>query len=351
MAGPSKARSPGPAASLPTFTRAMSPALLGTAIKASTNTARERVAPSALAKSWTEVLDCIPSAYKEALHKSFKDLHSRALKFHNCEAAYEKLHAGQNDAKPPPPVQGLHEPHWQVTKEFRDSEKGTSRLQDIAAAHQNYVTLAWEAGLELKGAELAFHQNRVLTESWWPPILAIADDVYNKMDRRGPRVIPAVEGQEMTVVYKESAILIQEHKDFVEGLPNLCLRVFAIKKARVVADANKLRRKAVLKDAADVDMANGTNTDSNVVKAMVQAEVRKFLSKNPQQTKGTPPSKGAKVKAPKLFVCKHKGKTGHTDPKTGLAAPLHYGPKQKQRNQGGKNKGKGKQGESSKQSK
>jgi hypothetical protein len=70
----------------------------------------------------------------------------------------------------------------------------------------------------------------------------------------------------------------------------------------------------------------------------------------PQTSKGTAPSKASK-KAPKAFVRKHKGKTGHTDPKTGLAAPLHYGPAQKKRNQGGKNNAKGKQSGSSKQSK
>ncbi|CAE6363895.1 unnamed protein product [Rhizoctonia solani] len=102
----------------------------------------------------------------------------------------------------------------------------------------------------------------------------------------------------------------------------------------------------------NLKMADGTKTDSKLVQQMVQAEVRKFLAKNPQQAKGTPPSKGAQ-KAPKPAARKWKGKVGHTDPKTGLAAPLHYGPKHKNRKgqAAGKNKGKGKQPESSKQSK
>ncbi|KAH7320509.1 hypothetical protein B0J17DRAFT_560215, partial [Rhizoctonia solani] len=61
-----------------------------------------------------------------------------------------------------------------------------------------------------------------------------------------------------------------------EALPDLCLRVLALEKAKVLADANKLRNKAKLKEAADVEMADGTKADSLAVKQMVQAEVRKM---------------------------------------------------------------------------
>ncbi|CAE6470838.1 unnamed protein product, partial [Rhizoctonia solani] len=145
--------------------------------------------------------------------------------------------------------------------------------------------------------------------------------------------------------------LALEHKNVRAAVPDLCLRILAIEKAKVVAEANKLAAKVALKEAADVDMADGTNTDNRAVQQMVQAEVRKFLAKNPQQAKGTPPQKGAQKNAPNPAKRKWKGKVGHTDPKTGLAAPLHYGPKQKQRSNAGKNKGKGKQPESSKRSK
>ncbi|CUA75313.1 hypothetical protein RSOLAG22IIIB_11641 [Rhizoctonia solani] len=356
MAGPSRARSPAAAAPFPSFARAMSPAVIGTIVHAHREEAPARVGASAMAKSWTEVLDCVSPAYKEALRELFKDLHGRAIKFHACEAALEWLKAGQNDAKPPPPVQGLHEPHWQVAKEFALSEGGSHLLTDISSAHQNYVSAAWEAGIELKKAEHAFHLNRLTTESWWPPILAVVEDVYSKMDRLAP-AFAQVEGQE-AVVYEESHALALEHSRLKEALPDLCLRVLALEKAKVLADANKLRNKAKLKEAADVEMADGTKADSLAVKQMVQAEVRRVLAQNPQQAKGTPPSnankgkgKGAQVKAPKSFVRKHKGKTGHIDQKTGLPAPLHYGPKQKQRRQGGKKNGQGKQAGSSKQSK
>ncbi|CCO31953.1 hypothetical protein RSOLAG1IB_10512 [Rhizoctonia solani AG-1 IB] len=349
-AGPSRLRSPAPAASFPSFSRAMSPALMGTAIKSGASSAHERVAASALAKSWTDVLDCVPSAYKEALREPLKDLHSRAVKFHASEAAYEKLCAGQNDAKVPPQVQGLHEPVWQVAKEFKASEAGGHMLTDIQAAHETYRSSVWEAGLELKKAELAFHKNRLTTGEWWPAIEVVANDVFSKMDRLAPVVIPGSEGQEVTVTYNESSTLALEHKQLLQILPDLCLRIIALEKAKVLAEANKLRKKAELKEAADVEMADGTGTDSKEMRALVIAEVRKELAKHPQASKGTAPSKASK-KAPKAFVRKHKGKTGHTDPKTGLAAPLHYGPAQKKRNQGGKNNAKGKQPGSSKQSK
>ncbi|CAE6373056.1 unnamed protein product, partial [Rhizoctonia solani] len=278
MAGPSRVRSPAPAA-FPSFARAMSPAVFGTAIGAHQDTSHALVGPSALAKSWTEVLDCVPSAYKEALRASFKDLHSRAVKFHACEAALEKLKKGQHDARPPPQVQGVHEPRWQVAKEFAESTEGLTALREITEAHEAYTTAVWSRGVELKKAELAYHTQRLTTESWWPPILAIIDDVYRKMDRDAPVIQQeASEEAELVIGYQESSSLALEHKNVRSAVPDLCLRILALEKAKVLGEANKLKAKVQLKETADVEMADGTKTDSKLVQQMVQAEVRKFLT-------------------------------------------------------------------------
>ncbi|KAH7337898.1 hypothetical protein B0J17DRAFT_629404 [Rhizoctonia solani] len=341
MPAPSQPRSPRAGPSFPLFARAMSPALLGNVLHAPATTERERVAASAHARSWTEVLDCVPVAYREALRASFKDLHSRAVKYHAADAAHDRLRAGLSNQKPPPPVQGLHEPHWQVSKEF--SESSPELLSDIKASYEMYVEATWKQGVELKRQEVEFLAARLTTEKWWPQIREIADSVYKAFDKKAPVMGEVAEGQTGVTGYADSEILKAEHASFIE-------------RARVAAEALKLAKKAELKATADVEMSDGTSTSNTVVKAMVQAEVRKILAQNPKTGAGNPANPkgkgkatGGKVRIPKGIKAM-KGKVGHTDPKTGLAAPLHYGPGNKKR-QPKKNAPKQAQAGSSKQSK
>ncbi|QRW10336.1 hypothetical protein RhiLY_09335 [Ceratobasidium sp. AG-Ba] len=314
-----QARSSAAAPAFPSFARAMSPALVGHMTTAASADADRRMAASGHAKSWTELLELVPVAYRDTLREPFKALNSLVEKHHNVQRVVARLGESMNKGELPTQVKGIHEPLWQVSKEFRAQEAGSQMLTAITAAHTSYVDQAYKAVGNSKP------RRKPSSSPNWPTTCG--------SQTLAP--IPIAEAEQVEgqapVDYREDPWRKGEMTRLVADLPAFGTRIIEIGHAKVIAENAKVARKAAIKDAADVEMdVDDKPMSPDAIKAMVGAEIKRALNQNPI---AKPAPKG---KAPKLgpIARKGKGKTGHTNPKTGLAAPLHYGPAQKSRKQG-----------------
>ncbi|KIJ04348.1 hypothetical protein PAXINDRAFT_159400, partial [Paxillus involutus ATCC 200175] len=89
-----------------------------------------RLATLSLTSSFGEIMGLVPSDYREALRPDMRALSDLASKRVSVENGLLRLKRHKAQGTLPPQLAGLHNPVWQVTKEFSDA--ASEYLQELS---------------------------------------------------------------------------------------------------------------------------------------------------------------------------------------------------------------------------
>ena len=268
---------------LPSFTRALSPAVAGTVLaETSAGTVSERrEAALALARSFDDVVQTVPVDYREVLRVPLREIYDTAGRWCEVKGQLARLQQHQAAGTYPTTLSGKA-PTLQLSKAFLEAGGDAPTFgNNVNAGYEQFRKDALAQQVAAKLAEVAFLEGKLKPETAVPKLMRLVaqhwatqlearykSPVYdnNVVDNEGNIVITD------WVVF-EPAVKLRDR--MISGTSRLHHTCILLQENRVVREHQKREAKKSLKDAADVEMGDAqapATTDESI------ADLRKSVA-------------------------------------------------------------------------
>ncbi|OBZ70930.1 hypothetical protein A0H81_09489 [Grifola frondosa] len=309
----------------------------------------------AMAKTFGEVVDCIPTVYREPLRIPLRQILDMQDSLNRASSTLRKLKAHKAAQTFPSQLAGVKEPVFQVTKGFLGTEEYDPLHAKLGALTLEYKNEALDAAIALKQAETLHLTAQISSDKVLPVLIDIVTGVFEVEyeKRQIPKATSGPKGEMvLTGEWEKSPAIKSQYQRLCGDLSMIVNAIMQLEQSKEDASIAKEEAKKKLKAVADVEMADaqaGATLDKKISDA-VQAAFKKFAP--PAQAKGkqTQP-KGKGTGGPyTAFLALHKAGLTGPHPLLGKKSTAKAEKKKgnasdsakKQNKSGGSGKGKGK---------
>jgi hypothetical protein len=260
------------------FSRHSSPAVQGTAALSANKESSARLTALGLADAFGEVLQCIPSSYRETLRPHLRELADVASKADGVRQSLNKLRRHKAESTWPPQLLGVHKPKFELTKQFAETNPDGVAVMDDAFAQ--FRSDALDSAIELKEAEQVYLDGLLQPQTYLANLLTILHHGYEmiKEKHQQPVFANAPGGEKHITGWKYSLIFQNEYDRLCEDLSAISSRLVLIERSKGQAEESKKIAKKNLKAQADVEMGDAT-TSSASISDIVQKELAIAMKK------------------------------------------------------------------------
>jgi hypothetical protein len=244
------------------------------------------------ASTVAEIIEFIPSDYRDVLADALHALAQLVIKLDNSSATLAKWKEHQRVHTFPPHLRSSA-PKVQLTSAFADTPAGQSAKTALDLAHSNFQIASLDACVRAKSDEVAALTVETSPEHAWTSFRAI-------VAARAPSIVAAhklptfglVEGVETIVGWEASPAVIATRDRVLEDCTAYAMRVRSITESSIAHKAIKIKKKKALADAArtaagdvDVTMASSTASIQSMVDKAVTSALKKQAQAGPSKRK------------------------------------------------------------------
>ncbi|KIJ05252.1 hypothetical protein PAXINDRAFT_21471 [Paxillus involutus ATCC 200175] len=266
----------------------------------------------------------VPNDYREALRPDMRALSDLASKRVSVENGLLRLKRHKAQGTLPPQLAGLHNPVWQVTKEFSDA--AAEYLQELSEKFDVYRFGALTDAITLKEKEVETLSGLLAAENYFPPMMATIKKVFDLNSERFKVAVISNDGIQVQS-WSTSPDYTRTRDRLLADLPHFCIRILILERTRQIAAEKREEAKIQLKQTADVQMGDATGTNVKVedlIQRSLEAQLKKMGIKgnasgkpagqrkgqkgNGKKTSSTDDKKIREIEA-KLSAMKKKGKS------------------------------------------
>ncbi|KAG9081507.1 hypothetical protein FRC07_014492, partial [Ceratobasidium sp. 392] len=262
-----------------------------------------------------ELIEIIPTPYREKVAPLLRALYDIAVKRDKCQDAYQGLLAHKKNNSWPAQLGNLSPPSFQYSKEFMMEGEGPKNVSALKERFDSYREAVLLQATLAKKEELDFLDKRVNAQSWYPEMETTIKKVYDHdvSKRRYPafekipeekgkgkaslapstsRIDEVVEGEEgaesdpdamevdasnLRITWVKDNHATKLFNQLREDLAAIGYKVLDIIRERRNLESHKAQKKETLKKKADVAMVSETKTSKETMEALVKAEVARQI--------------------------------------------------------------------------
>jgi len=269
------------------FDRARTPVLAAMAMvsESKTEALTARWATLLGANSLSELVAMVPHNYREALKPILVEISSNAEKRARAKETLKRL----SGLRAREPIQfpnhiAVKAHEVQLTKEFASTDAGRKAASDLVAANLAYKTLLLDQEIAAKAANVKHLDGKLDVEFLFAMMKPIIAQRYGtlKLTNKVPCLEAGDEDGEIKVTsWIVSPALKAEYEDLTQMASSFALRASGMVDNKHDAALQKAAAKKVLKESADVEMADATKPGPSIqslVDKAVSAAVKKATS-------------------------------------------------------------------------
>ena len=258
--------------------RHSSPAVQGSAALSANKESSTRLSALGMADAFAEVLQVIPSTYRETLRPHLRRLADIASKCDGVRATHTKLRRHKAESSLPPQLLGVHKPKFDITREF--SETNPELVAGMDAAYATYRAQALDSAIALKAAEVTHLEELLRPQTYLETLFnALSHGYASIKDRHQQPVFTTQHDGELVITgWTPSKVLENEFKRLCDDIAPIASRLILIERSKTQAEEAKKSAKKSLKDAADVEMGDATTSTASI-QDIVQKELAAALKK------------------------------------------------------------------------
>lgn len=260
----------------------------------------------------TQVIEVIPSEYREELRRPLLELGDDANKYESLRMQVSRLESNVAAARLGPEFKGIKPPKVQVSKGAAPNTE--AEVAALIAGTRTYALSCQSQALAIKKAELEYYSGRLDHKFYLPGLLDKVHSIFLALKERSVVTAVTVDADDMAPTLHEAAAefvphhLRAQYNSLCHELPTICIKIVNLTRARLFAQKAKKERKQEIREravAAAPDLAGNGKT----IAQLVQAEVAKRL-KNKGAGKKNPKKKQQKKAAEKAAQKGKKKKGG-----------------------------------------
>ena len=245
------------------------------------NAAASRHGAISTMSSFGEVLNAVPQGYREILRAPLRAIALLAAKWVSAREHWDSLKVHQAKGTFPPNIKGMHYPQIELCAEYKATV--ADELRNSRSIFDAFAKAMLDEHTNLAEAQVNF-----LDEQLSPELCAA--DAASKLEAQRTELskfntepkssnVVGENGQQTLSAWVTSSSFTREYSHLKIDLPILIARIISIEKQRYFIDRSKRENKMKLREAADVEMGDDTNSSraiSDIVKKELAASIKKL---------------------------------------------------------------------------
>ncbi|KAH9838807.1 uncharacterized protein C8Q71DRAFT_722885 [Rhodofomes roseus] len=231
----------------------------------------------------TQVVDMVPSDYRQAFRPLLLEVSETQKKIFRIQATISKWEKTMASGTLPAHIRQTA-PTLQQTKEFAASSGGAAQRAALEKVHGDYLQSYYTAELLAKKDELLFLEGHMTPENIFERCSAKIKEVFDRLvvTQKVPRFVTDGSGA-TNVIFEQSPLVKSVHDEVLEDCLAYALRVIGLETDTWNAGQDKAAAKKNVHKALDVEMgdtasASGSKDLAKLVDERVKREVKKALA-------------------------------------------------------------------------